>query len=237
MKKLTFTTFSLLLIIALNGFGQTQIFSDNFSSSSNWTIKGVYAPPPNSPGTLSINSGILEYNDFLGGQTYRLIHDLTTPLNDNEWRIEFKYKGLPSTQDYVFTFYVSDDTSAFHSNCFQCLTSNQASGIHIAVNDALGPNNQLNAKLQGKYLTTRYAASQSIQVNKNTDYYFRVERLSLDKMILSVYSDASRQNHITGSPVCYDLDSRITGLRYLQFGVGTTAGSSRTANVEIEDLG
>src|SRR5690554_344820 len=195
-------------------------------------------PTSKPAGTLQISSGLLTMNEFRGGQTFRLISSLGKILDStDDFIVEFDFKVTKKSEyDFSFVFGITENTSAWYTDDPASHIVNNNSGISLNISDTLGPGTQIVAKVEGKYQNQRQIASLPINVNIPTQYYFRLERVRVDKAIFSVFIDSTRQIHATGSPVCYDLDSRIAGLKFIQIGVSTRAGWSRSASVEVDNL-
>ena len=230
-----------LLLSGLLSFGaNAQFFSDDFSTPSNWSIAGntnICCGWTGGSGTMQINNNQLELRDFRGSQTYRYQQNIGQVLNANDqWRMEFEITTITINQDNASVYALTDDTAHWYSNSAGNTTRNNTSSVHVVCGDPLGANMDLNLHIRGKYQNTWGTPSTRIRVYANTTYYVRAERLSASEVILSVYSDAARTQHITGSPVCHTIDSRIAGLEYFQASTNTIASQYRLADVNIDDV-
>lgn len=238
MKKLLLLALTVGLSWGIKAQTCTGNFaSDDFTSSAGWTAMGAYSG--SNPGTLVISGGILDFNAFRGRQNYRLVKSLGCTLTSSDiWRSEFKFNsGSASTSDYGFLFGITEKDDHYNrSNTPGNYTYGDNSCIFLNLADPLGSNGQLGLSVGARYTTSNPVFSTKISLSRNTDYYIRMERIASDKVVLSVYSDNQYTNHINGSPVCYDLDDRITDLKYAQFSTGTTAGTSRTADANVDDF-
>lgn len=217
-----------------------QIFTDDFSTPGNWTQYGtnnICCGSTLPPGTMQVNNGQLEFRGFRGSQTFRLNQSIGQTLNANDpWRVEFKITPLKAYRDNTAAFALTDNTDHWFSDIEGDHTANNTSSVHILYSDPFGNDNQLRMHIRGKYQNTWGPPSDRIFVNPNTTYYVRAERLSSTEVILSIYSDASRTNHIAGSPVCHTIDGNIGGLYNFQLGTNTVASWYRESDLNVDDL-
>lgn len=217
-----------------------QFFTDDFSNPGNWTQYGtttLCCGSTLSPGTMQVNNGQLELRAFRASQTYRLNQNIGQTLNANDqWRIEFKITPLSANTDNGANFVLTDHTDHWFSDTAGDHNPNNTSSVQISYSDPLGSNNQLRMFIKGKYQSTWGPPSDRIFVFPNTTYYVRVERLSSTEVILSIYSDAARTNHITGSPVCHTIDGNIGGLNNFQLAANTIGSPSRESDLNVDDL-
>ena len=250
MKTKSLLKFAVTLLIAFvtnsNLSAQNIIFSDDFNySSSTWTARGnqtfVGAPTGVAPGSLTIGNGpggTVNWSDFRGRQTFRLTKSLGSTLtHSDKFRAEFDFIFGPSLQDYgAHIFTITENTDPIYSISSGSSVRTNNSFIMISVSDDLTANDQVEARIEDRFQNNITNSSQGIEINRSTKYYFRIERLRDNKAILSIFNDATFTNHINGSPVCYDLDPRITDLKNIQYGVSTTSSYTRTIGGSIDNL-
>lgn len=217
-----------------------QFFSDDFSVPSNWSTAGsttICCGWSGGSGTMQINNNQLELRDFRGSQTFRYQQSIGQVLNANDvWRMEFELTPVTINNDNAAIFALTDNTDHWYSNSAGSTTRNNTSSIHVAYVDPLGSNQEVKLHIRDKYQNVWGPPSDRIRVYAGTTYYVRAERISAGEVILSVYSDPARTVHVTGSPVCHDVDSRIAGLQYFQASTNTIASQYRIADVNLDDV-
>jgi hypothetical protein len=235
-----------LIAGCLLSFGvHAQFFSDDFSNPSNWAPHAgnqTTSNNSNTPGTMAINNSQLQFRAFMGSQTYRLQRDIGRTLNANDnWRVEYEFTVTQVNIDNTTVMALTDNVDHWQSNIagggsIGGAPFNTTSSIQVIYADPHGADRNIKLSIRDKYLDTWNSGSALIDIVDNKTYYIRAERVSNNKSVLSVYSDSARTLHIPGSPVCDDVDPRITGLRYIQSSVGTSSGFSRLAHVNIDNL-
>lgn len=70
----------------------------------------------------------------------------------------------------------------------------------------------------------------------NTDYYLRLERLSATAGMISIFSDAAMQNHVVGSPQCFEIEADIVDLTVIQNAAHTSGSTLRAISGTIDDF-
>jgi hypothetical protein len=70
----------------------------------------------------------------------------------------------------------------------------------------------------------------------NTDYYLRLERLSATSGMISIFSDAGMQNHVVGSPQCFEIEPDIVDLTVVQNGAHTSGAPLRAISGTVDDF-
>ena len=233
-----------LLLVGLLSFNVSSaqvcsgaMFSDDFNNSALWTVMGTqFLTGGGAPGSLTITGGQVEYLNFRGGQTYRLVRPVTIP-NQNLFRAEFEV--LIQTQGAevgasLLAITSKDDHSRTATSGSGVSTDNNV--IDVLLGNPLGTTGNYVIKLGSKYGTTRAASSADIPVSSNRQYYIRVERLTPTMTVLSIFDDAARTNHIPLSPVCYEIDPRINDLGFLQQSVWPSSSQNRTFTGVVDNL-
>ena len=70
----------------------------------------------------------------------------------------------------------------------------------------------------------------------NTDYYLRLERLSATSGMISIFSDAAMQNHVVGSPQCFEIEPEIVDLTVVQNAAHTSGAPFRAISGTVDDF-
>lgn len=85
--------------------------------------------------------------------------------------------------------------------------------------------------------TRTYDLNTKISFNPNIlEYYIVLERLNNNSCKLSIYTDATHQNHIAGSPQTISVNPNIKNISYTQHGGLVSGNSNRTVSATIDDL-
>lgn len=70
----------------------------------------------------------------------------------------------------------------------------------------------------------------------NTTFYGRLQRISVNQCMISIFSDAARTQHITGSPQCWTMSSQVANLTTLQHGSLPEGYPGRTLSATFDNV-
>lgn len=243
-KIIIYTLLSLFAFLLPPQTGIAQLcngalLSDDFSNPTLWQVMGTKTFTWGPPGDVSVTSGATRYDNFRGRQTYRLVRPLNGALaNEQDWRMELDFVlNTTTTLSGVILMAVTANDQHPQSAASGSTIPNNNSGIQIIVANPLG-NNPFGDRISivSKIGTVNTGNSATIDVDRGTRYYVRLERLSGRDWSLSVFTDAARSIQVAGSPVCLQTDDAMESLNFLQQGTGTTSASSRTMHGDTDNL-
>lgn len=215
-----------------------SVLSDDFSNPGLWPNLGNFHPT--NPGNIVVTGTETRWTNFRGSQTYRLVRGLNNEIaNDFFWRMEFDFTlnttqilsgamlmALTSNNLHPRTILPGNPTET-NNNTIEVLVANPLNSVTVGNDSVL---------LSSKFFTNRGAASTRIGIRRNQRYYVRVERVHEGQVVLSIFDDAARFNHVNGSPICYTIDPRIQDFNFIQQGVWTTSSQSRYMTGETDNL-
>lgn len=130
-----------------------------------------------------------------------------TSLPDNDWKVEFEWRGTNPVCYNAFVYFAVVDA---HDNPYLYGTDAVWTRVegdgHIYRMDIVG----VNGGVVGVYSTAITGLA------NNTSYYARMEKTSATNVTLSLFTDAARTTHVSGSPQSATVSSGITGLTTFQ---------------------
>ncbi|MFN0033783.1 MAG: PKD domain-containing protein [Saprospiraceae bacterium] len=191
-------------------------FSENYSAPVGWTQVGSL---------VSIAGGVVQYqNGAPDGEQRRVHKNLGFTLNTSDiWQADLDVtpqmigSSAPSTGHAVLA--LTSTTDEPHSAC----TNIPCTGYPTSVQDAINCNFSSPAGSTNTFFhliafdgPTQYTSTNIPATTLNITYYIRVARTSPTSVTLSVFSDAARTLHISGSPISMAIPATITGLGTVQ---------------------
>lgn len=224
------------------------------SGSAQWFYD--YAPPPTpywTQGTnVTITSDRVDFNNATGNafrRVYYPIDPALIPLT-NRFRMDFEFLYNPNPSNKGIAHWLAAATSdtldmtckpvAITSMPGPVPTNIDIIGAYF-VSPAENSPAGANVRIGTKHGTVQMHSSDNVLLTPNMMYYMTLERLSAGETKLSVFLNAARTQHASGSPVCYTTFDPATGtgaasLKYLQHGVEAWAGSGRTLTARVDNL-
>lgn len=202
-----------------------NIFSDNYNSV--WTKRGssITVSDPSFSDRVRWNAA--------PPTTDRVSKSLGFALNDNKWSAEFDFKAITCSGFGSSSFF---SLSAGLEDIF---TSNQDSLSFLAFENDCP--NQLRGQIvykDGFGVPHQSCPSDGlcINLNYNSTYYARLERLDSSSVKLSIFSDSGRATHISGSPITLStVPSTVAGLTTLIHGGISTDADTNTFTAELDN--
>lgn len=212
------------------------VFNDNFSSPSGWTAQSA-------GGAVSVSGGQCNFNNAYSGQYNRVYKSLPVPLSDNYWKAEndLHLSANPSGNGAgAVVIALTAGTLDFEGyDATQSFTETSQDGMAVMLTSQSATDNNMDNwyfVIEGKEADSRSISSAQISASSTmNDYYLRFERTGPGMAMLSVFTDAGRTNHITGSPITFSVSSTITGLNTVQHGAITPDNASRLINGAIDN--
>lgn len=236
MKKII-TFFSILLVAFCSDqlYGQcaNSTLSDDYSTPALWPVVGTPTT-----GTIAVTGGVVEWDGLQSRQTQRIIRDVNSALpNSNLWRIEWDFEcNTTGTEIGALLMGVTSDTTPSRFAVPGVNTETDQNTVEVLVGNPSNSTTGFYFFVSSKYGTTRTGGPATIPFANGTKYYLRLQRTSPGQCVLSVFDTPDRTSEITGSPLCFTIDSRIDGLRYLQQGGWTSSGAGREMTAEADNL-
>lgn len=232
MKKITLIFAALLGCFASLS---AQTFTESYNSNTGWTHQSVGNP-------VSIQNGKMNFNqNYCGGIDEYQYKPLGFTLDNSQWTMDFEWTGTSGsnvgvagliaslTSQNIDPAYTTPDTSnsvtnnntisVLYFSCYGCGSS--GNGIEIIT----------------KRGTSQYVWHNALHIPLpfNQTGYIRLERLSANTGMISVFSDAARTQHLSGSPRCFPINPAITDLQYLQHGTWVPGSSARYTSGNLDN--
>jgi hypothetical protein len=214
-----------------------QVFTDNYALNTGWTHN------ESTNNSITIQNGKVNFNqNYCGGIDEYQYKPLGFALDNNLWTMDFDWTGTAGsnvgvagliaslTSQNTDPAYTTPDTSSSVTNnntisvlyfsCYGCGSS--GSGIEIIT----------------KRGTSQYVWHNSLHIPLpfNQTGYIRLERLSANTGMISVFADAARTQHLSGSPRCFPINPAITNLQYLQHGTWVPGSSARYTSGNLDNM-
>lgn len=229
-----------------------QILNDNFSNTASWTWTSygnqTLTPTGPNPGSLQVANNQLEFRGFRGSQNYRLVRPIgsnyetnqavsytRTFTNTDTWKFRFELTPVTNNQDNFMIFGLTDKTDHWLRDNTSS-SNNTTNSIRLIYSDPTGSNNQLRLSAGTKYQTNKGVNSNPIFINQGTTYYVQIERTSSTQGTLSVFSNSAYSNHVSGSPVTFNINSNLGGLQYVQAATSPGISTQRIGDVDIDNV-
>jgi hypothetical protein len=213
------------------------LFSDNFSTPSNWNLQ--------TNGAVSVNNGALNFVNVYAGVYNRAYQNVGNTLSDTYWRadcdiaLQFTNPAGNGTGAIVMT--LTADTLDFMAyDASQNYAATNQDGIAVTLTSLSTTDNNPNNwffLIQAKKGSVRtYDVNTGIYVSSQlNNYYISLERTGKANVRLSIYQDSLRTIHQPGSPSNFTIDTTITGLRVIQHGSNTSGNPSRQFTAAIDN--
>lgn len=195
--------------------------TDDYSSSSAWTQSGTLV-------AVNLAGPYCGFYRTPNSATLQAVARHIVPVPDDKWRadFEFKYDALNTSQP---NHYITALTSGSGT------PASPAQAIIFAKVITSGSNIQVQGGSRSGFFGTAYTTPSAITISGGTTYYISLERLCSTKGRISVFSDAGRTTHVSGSPQYFATDASLTGLTYVQH-ANSTATTTGTLNATVDNL-
>lgn len=213
------------------------ILDDDFSNSNAWTQHGN--------GDVYVSNGSCVLNNVAGGVYNRVYQPLNQTLSNSYWKAECDFNITGPNQSghgtgaivMALTAGTLDFMTYDQSQSYQ--ETNQ-DGIAIILTSSSQTDNNINNwffLIESKNGNVRsFDINTAIYLNSSvSSYYLSLERTTAGGSQLSVYTDAARTTHISGSPVQFTIDPLISGLNVVQHASSTASNPVRMINATVDN--
>jgi|GEM_PF-6298958 len=196
-----------LVFIFANLFSQTTVFTDNYSTASNWSyLANSSATTPVSASSTTnpqINGGLMKITSPTGSsaQEARIYQQISNGINKGiighfEWYVDFEFTKLSSpssTPNSMSLVMISEASRGLQYRTSSVGTNNiNCFGVEIGGAGVI----QIFQNEKGSTTPTLSTLSSSTTLSDNVKYYARLDRKT-DTATLSVFTNSSK----TGSPL------------------------------------
>lgn len=210
-----------------------SVLSDDFSNPGLWTTLGGPIT-----GNISITSGVVQWAGMGGSANQRLVRDVGAALpNGNMWRIEWEFNMSPTNNciggDIMA---VTSDTAHPRLAMPNVGPETNQNTVEVLVGSPNCNANNFYFFASSKFGTVRQGPATLIPFVPDVMYYLRLQRTSAGECVLSVFSDPARTVHVTNSPLCFPIDSRISDLQFVQMGLWTSSNPARTITAQNDNM-
>ncbi|HKC69080.1 MAG TPA: T9SS type A sorting domain-containing protein [Bacteroidia bacterium] len=203
--------------------------TNNYSSSTGWVFNGT---------DLSISGGTFNFNATQDDAYNYATDSLPCYLSDSSWvsNIDFIYTGRGTDGVGHNILGVQAGTQDTWNTGVSYGISNQ-NCLDMWITCPYGGAQSTDSIYGGaKAGTTWGATSKGIHVALSTQYYLRMERLSYTQGRISVFTNAARTTHATGSPQTFTIPSGVTGLHVIEHGCMPQGYFTRTMTAALDNF-
>lgn len=220
LKKLTLASPTILFSIIFIFFVSAQnaeglvIFSDNYSSSSEWTQVGT---------EVYISNGHVVI-DGIDGSDHHIYRSLGSTINNvTAFKLDFDFNFTAADNPAHYIIAISNDTISpgFAGNLLGVGMGIEGNNLAIAYSHL--PD------------IPRFSTS-NIPILTNTKYYVTLERLNSTTAKLSVFTDSARTFQIFGSPIHQTISSELTGLSTVVTGTVEQGCTCRSLTAYLDNV-
>jgi hypothetical protein len=227
MKTIKKAIAVLSVAATLNAQAQSCCVTDSYSSSTPWVFNGS---------TLSVAGGTFNFALTPDGAYNYATRSLNCTLHQT-WKadVDFIYTHRGSGTGHTILAAAAGTANAWYTSGSSTVQDAVAMYLQSPTNGAQSTDSIFgNAKKGGTWGT----ASRGIHIAENTQYYLRLEKLSHQLGQISVFTNAARTTHATGSPKTFTwpLASNPTGLWNVQSGSIPLDPSSDTLTATLDNL-
>lgn len=213
-----------------------DIFCDHFNTiDPGWkTISnGIEVASTSTFSPIRIVGNVVNFNGVTGVTDDRVFHEIQTL--PSSWVADFDFTPMSGTMNglSVNLFCLTEDI--IPSNLFNF---NQVLKVSIQAPPTFNYFASTSVNLSYKSGTNYFITSQPIITSiYNIPYYARVERINGTTLMLSIFSNSQRTNHITGSPIlmCIPL-TILTNLNIVQHANDVNANSMTSFTGTIDNV-
>jgi len=205
-------------------------YTDNYASATPWTINGT---------GYTIGTNAFTFNATPDAAYDYATHQLSCTLSDTAWMgdVDFKYtgRGTGGVGHEIFGA-TAGALNAWNTGGTSYAVSNQ-NAIAVYINSPYNGAQTTDSIFAGAKLGTTWGAiSKGIYIGMNTQYYFRLQRVSQTLGKISVFTNATRTTHVAGSPQMFPINAAITGLNVVQSGSIPQGAPARALTATLNNL-
>jgi Fe-S cluster biogenesis protein NfuA len=232
MKKISLVTYCFFcFLLGVNA----QTLVEPYRSAQNWTHEG-------GNNTIKIENDKLNFVQTHSNPDDERIHrPLGFALSDTKWTMDFDFlptAGAPTGVAHLIASLTTNVNDPITEKFAEPAIYTQNNAISVFYDSEFGgAENTYFLQIAAKHDNLMYSfPAQRITCPPNRTYYLRIERTAANLGLLSVFTDAARTQHWSGSPVCFAIDADIKGLQYLQHGVWLLGHSDRALTATIDNM-
>lgn len=212
---------------------KAQICLENYNSSQNWTHNGAN-------NTIFIENGKLNFVQSRNNPCEYVYRPIGFALSDAKWTMEFEFSPVKGTETGIANLLasVTSTTADPIATTWEPLALTENNAISVFYTCEFGAAaNAYNIGMLCKQGSTMYALSERrIICPTGRTYYIRVERVNPNSGIMSIFTDAARTQHQSGSPLCFAINAAITNLQHLQHGADVAAHPDRALTATLDNM-
>ena len=237
MRKHSTLILFILTIINITPAKAQCCYTDNFSTSSGWIMSGT---------SYSIGPSNFFFNNTpctatTGNPFNYATHPIGCTLSDSAWQgdIDFLYtnRGTGGVAHILLAATAGTDNLYYNSASTSSLIASNLDGIEIYISCPYATSQASDSIFaQTKDGTIWSAPSGGIFISMSTLYYLRLDRLNSTNGRLSVFTNAARTIHQTGSPKTFTIASTVTGLNVVQMGSNPGGFYTRELTGTLDNL-
>ncbi len=216
-------------------------FNDQYSSNTGWTQVGT---------DVQVSNNQVEFLNGSNGSSgqKRIYKDLGTTLNQDDcWIAEFTFlpQSVGTFQGQPMTGHIPFALTAGIQEPFNDCPNLACTGYPIGVQDGIivlfasnnPPTGELWLKIKLKDGSSEYSSQDQINISSlGTRLFLRLEKTT-SGLELSVFMDAARTLHLTGSPIEYlNVPATINGLNTIQHATVVRGMFPRALTGSTDDL-
>ncbi|MGH9922768.1 MAG: hypothetical protein ACRD38_08455, partial [Nitrososphaerales archaeon] len=215
------------------GFHRDQItfnrtpptLTENYNSVGSWATVPTSGTQPVTVDTAAFPD-IVKFNAATDGVDRRVWKSLGFGLDNAQWKLETKFNPTAAASPNHMIIVLNSGANVNPDTTTQ-------DRIGVAYKVVSGVNKLFLFRADGTATETFHATGITAPIGST--YYITVERTSATNVKLSVFSDANRIIHVTGSPQSLTIPSSINGLNTLQHSVASTGPASASLTASIDD--
>lgn len=224
-------------------FGSQQSYSQNCAALATVNhSNGTWTKTDASDVSVLINNSMCVLNQATAGNTanriYRALPAGTIPASGWKANVDFTFSGVGAGGScFSIIALTAGNLDPMFSAALSSNPTNQ-DGIVLSINSATANNSflQLCVKDGSGAVTTNTSIFLGSPSSPATTYFITMERLTLGDARLSVFSNAARTVHVSGSPFCFNIDGDVSGLNTIQHGGVLIGSTSRNVSGTIANM-
>lgn len=213
------------------------IFSDDFTDQDAWHIQGN--------GDVNVENGICNFDNVYCGDYNRVYRTFYPTLPTLYWRAECEFSILNpnpygnGTGEVVLAL-TAGSLDFMSYDAQQGYEETTQDGIAVVLMSNGSVDNDINNwyfMIESKKGNYRTFNTQAIIHAKSSvsKYYIRLERMSDNSTMLSIFSDPEYTQLLPGGPVTFDIDPTIDRLCTIQHGTMTPGFYTRLINAQLDN--
>lgn len=245
MKKLIFFLF---LLVTAESHSQDCHYYFDYSDTNGWTqigtlveIQGgqvlfINGAPDGSSGSSSV--GIQRRVHYSLGTSFDSNDTWTAELDFLPLSVGIHSNGQPHTGHTILALTAGDQEP--FNNCIDLpcngFPTGTQDGIILIYATDNPPTGNIYFSVRAKDSASETSSTTIVANTLGVSYYPRVQRTSSTEILLSIFSDSQRTNHIPGSPITFIIPSTVEGITHIQHGNNVRGQVERELTGIIDNL-